>query len=716
MSRNRIAVVSRIAPGIALGTALALEVLALPRVATAAGRRPNILFIIMDDVGIDQMRVFGYDQDNQPQTPNIDTVARAGVRFRNTWAMPECSPSRVAFFTGRYPMRTGVMNAFINTDLANSQMSPYETTAPRVLARARYQSALLGKYHLAGPYNYPSGDYAPHDAGFNYFYGNLEGAPRPLDTTAGGVAPDGTYTCGYVNDARFGECRFADGHCTQIGDPTDAPSATPGRSCLEQGGILVPNLSCDASSSVQPNFATYNGYYVSPLVIIREDGSMEEVPSTDPRARRYLTIDQTDAAIDWITKAQQSGTPWMATVSYSSAHLPAQQAPESLVPSQPPATGELDCTRVPAQRILQNHMTEAMDEEIGRLLVSTGLASRDPDGNLRYDPAATDTMIVIVGDNGTYGLSVKYPFDPTRAKGFAYQTGVWVPLIVAGPLVDEGNVGGQLDAMVNAVDLFRLFAEIAGVKVEKVVPKTHTLDAQKMLPYLTKPHHTEIRKSNFTQMGQNLHASGTVLWPCVIDAVKTCVQLFTFEGLCNAEGGTWYGPGGAGGPDGIATCCDVNSVTGQDYSIYPNAQWAMRNDQYKLVVTQALNCANNQTDLQYAFYQIDDASPMPALDREQTNLLSSPYLPPQGLDATQLDTFNDLYSRLDKMLASEPECTGDGNLDKRVNQTDLDDWGTLDGLGSSVYDLNLDGQTDDADTMIIRQNYGRRCPVTRSPK
>jgi hypothetical protein len=65
---------------------------------------------------------------------------------------------------------------------------------------------------------------------------------------------------------------------------------------------------------------------------------------------------------------------------------------------------------------------------------------------------------------------------------------------------------------------------------------------------------------------------------------------------------------------------------------------------------------------------------------------------------------------------SEPDCTGDGNLDKRVNQTDLDDWGTFDGLGSSVYDLNLDGQTDDADTMIVRQNYGRRCPVTRSPK
>jgi hypothetical protein len=270
--------------------------------------------------------------------------------------------------------------------------------------------------------------------------------------------------------------------------------------------------------------------------------------------------------------------------------------------------------------------------------------------------------------------------------------------------------------MVNAADLFRLFAEIAGVKVEKAIPRSHTLDAQSMLSYLTKPNHPEIRKSNFTQQGQNLHASGTVLWPCVIDSVRTCVQLFTFEGLCNAEGGTWYSPGGAGGPDGTATCCDVNSVTGQNYSIYPSAQWAMRDDQYKLVVTEAQNCASDQLDLQYEFFQIDDASPMPALDREETNLLSSPDLPPRGLDATQLDAFNSLYAKLDRMLASEPDCSGDGNLDKRVNQTDLDDWSIFDGLGSSIYDLNLDGQTDDADTMIIRQNFGGRCAVKRSPR
>jgi hypothetical protein len=52
---------------------------------------PNILFVIMDDVGIDQMQVFGYGGDTPPSPPTIDALAHAGVRFRNTWAMP---PSR----------------------------------------------------------------------------------------------------------------------------------------------------------------------------------------------------------------------------------------------------------------------------------------------------------------------------------------------------------------------------------------------------------------------------------------------------------------------------------------------------------------------------------------------------------------------------------------------------------------------------------------------
>ncbi|HWS95737.1 MAG TPA: sulfatase-like hydrolase/transferase, partial [Candidatus Methylomirabilis sp.] len=89
----------------------------------AANAGPNILFIIMDDVGIDQMKIFGYGGATPPATPNIDSIAHAGVRFRNTWAMPECSPSRAIFFEGRYPLRTNIYGAILSDDLANSQLS-----------------------------------------------------------------------------------------------------------------------------------------------------------------------------------------------------------------------------------------------------------------------------------------------------------------------------------------------------------------------------------------------------------------------------------------------------------------------------------------------------------------------------------------------------------------------------------------------------------------
>ena len=63
-----------------------------------------------------------------------------------------------------------------------------------------------------------------------------------------------------------------------------------------------------------------------------------------------------------------------------------------------------------------------------------------------------------------------------------------------------------------------------------------------------------------------------------------CIQLFTTQSLCEDEQGTWYGPGGAAGADGVATCCDVNALPvspPNDYTISPNAQWAVRDDDYK---------------------------------------------------------------------------------------------------------------------------------------
>jgi arylsulfatase A-like enzyme len=114
----------------------------------------------------------------------------------------------------------------------------------------------------------------------------------------------------------------------------------------------------------------------------------------------------------------------------------------------------------------------------------------------RGDRAPTsNTMVIIIGDNGTFAPGVKFPFDSSRAKGYVYQTGVWVPLIVAGPLV--ASPGREVTSMVNIADLFQLFGQLAGVDVHKVVPKSHILDSQSMLPYLTNVNQPNIRQTQF---------------------------------------------------------------------------------------------------------------------------------------------------------------------------------------------------------------------------
>jgi hypothetical protein len=128
-------------------------------------------------------------------------------------------------------------------------------------------------------------------------------------------------------------------------------------------------------------------------------------------------------------------------------------------------------------------MVEAMNTEIGRLLVEAGLATRTPDGRLDYRPEAANAVVVIAGGNGSYFSTVRLSFDPERGKGTVYQTGVWVSLIVAGPPVDQATVGTEVRHMVNAaVDVFQFFGEVAGVDVRQVVARSHAVDARPCHP------------------------------------------------------------------------------------------------------------------------------------------------------------------------------------------------------------------------------------------
>ena len=100
--------------------------------------RPNIIFILMDDLRWDEM---DYPFVN---VPNIRRIAREGVRFRNAFVTtPLCSPSRASILTGQYAHKHGITD---NTD--RSPRSHELVTFPRLLHDAGYETAFIGKWHM----------------------------------------------------------------------------------------------------------------------------------------------------------------------------------------------------------------------------------------------------------------------------------------------------------------------------------------------------------------------------------------------------------------------------------------------------------------------------------------------------------------------------------------------------------------------------------------
>jgi hypothetical protein len=704
----------------------------LPLSSQATRPSPNLLFIIMDDVGIDQMRSFGYGGFTPPHTPTIDRIADAGIRFTNTWSMPACSTSRAVFFSGRFPLRTNVYGALGPDDLANAQVSPFEMSLPKLLKQRGYQSALFGKFHLGLQAKNPFLELMPRSLGWDHFSGWLDytGDPSSIDTSAGGVSTrtGAVYPCGFVpgggepGGANRGACYAGNGSCQ---DMRSAGGVPPGRSCRDAGGIFDPLQRCQSVAPSYINFEQLSAHYVSPLVINQAAGPAEPVPLRDIRARTYRGSLPVDDAIDWI---QQQGrhTPWMASVSFASAHTPVMQPPQALLSSDPVRTSKLSCGQSTLrdqfdQRVLTNLMIEAMDTEIARLLVSTGLARRGHDGQLQYNPQRTDTVVVILGDNGTLGSSVKLPFDPTRAKGTAYQTGVWVPLVVAGPVVRKP--GREVPHMVNIADLYQLFGELAGIDVQASVPRE--LDSMPMLPYLLDPRQDSIRSWNFTQVGPNAQADGTINGPCTINT--GCTQIPVTKQVCNDNGGRWWGKEPDAGPDpnappvppaGLTYCCQVNQYQATNnltpyFNLQPLSSIGIRNDDYKVVVntfrgdrdaTDPMSC---QANVSNEFYRINERKTLPRIDRAGQDLLLQ-----RVLTSEERSNYIALEKQLQTVLRSQPPCRGDGNIDGVINADDLIGWRdfALLAMGqSSWYDVNLDGLTDARDRLVIARRQGTVC-------
>ena len=156
--------------------------LSVASVFAADATRPNVLFILCDDIRPDAVGCYG---SKHVKTPNIDKLAAEGVRFANTFCTTSlCSPSRASILTGLYAHKHGVRDNF-------TELPADRAHWPKRLHEAGYETAYLGKWHMGEDNDLPR-------AGFDYFVTH-KGQGKYFDTEwnvncAGGKVIPGYYT------------------------------------------------------------------------------------------------------------------------------------------------------------------------------------------------------------------------------------------------------------------------------------------------------------------------------------------------------------------------------------------------------------------------------------------------------------------------------------------------------------------------------------------
>lgn len=140
--------------------------------AATPSSKPNIIVVVADDLGWGHV---GW-QNPKVRTPHLDRLANAGVKLNRHYVAPVCSPTRVAFMTGRYWSRFGCNGAIPSEpDSKVIAMRPGTETIASSLKAAGYSTALVGKWHLGAPLGA-----GPENFGFDHFYGLRVGGMTPL--------------------------------------------------------------------------------------------------------------------------------------------------------------------------------------------------------------------------------------------------------------------------------------------------------------------------------------------------------------------------------------------------------------------------------------------------------------------------------------------------------------------------------------------------------
>jgi arylsulfatase A-like enzyme len=172
-----------------IGTAAATTAAVSARgiAAPAAPARPNVLFILADDLGYGDLSCYGRPDY---RTPILDGFAKQGIKFMSAYAAaPICTPTRCAYITGRYPQRlaVGLEEPLKASSGADIGLPPNHPTIASLLKGNGYETSLVGKWHLGW-----KPEFGPNRHGFDEFFGILSGAADYFTHRAADLrGPDG---------------------------------------------------------------------------------------------------------------------------------------------------------------------------------------------------------------------------------------------------------------------------------------------------------------------------------------------------------------------------------------------------------------------------------------------------------------------------------------------------------------------------------------------
>ena len=156
---------------ITAGSAMASAVGPVSGNRAAQRPRPNILFILADDLGYGDLSCFGRPDY---RTPNLDRLAQQGIKFTSAYAAAAvCTPTRCAFITGRYPQRleVGLQEPLTRKSPPTAGLPPGHPTVASLVRQNGYDTALIGKWHLGW-----RPEFGPNQHGYDEFFGILSGA------------------------------------------------------------------------------------------------------------------------------------------------------------------------------------------------------------------------------------------------------------------------------------------------------------------------------------------------------------------------------------------------------------------------------------------------------------------------------------------------------------------------------------------------------------